>query len=101
MRRAYEEAALKIASGSGAVKDIETEGRAAICERTGRKLRKTLWGNVVGPASAVLATLNRFGWKAKEYDIWKDDKGNVWDLKVTCPKTILEEVREATDRWLQ
>jgi hypothetical protein len=101
MRRAYEVATLKIANGNGAIKPDCKDGQTAVCERTGRKLKKTMWANVVGPASAVLATLNRFGWKAKEYDVWKDDQDNVWDLKVTCPVTILGEVKEATNRWLQ
>ena len=86
MRRAYEEATLRIANGNGAVKTDCPNGQTAVCERTGRKLKKTMWANVVGPASAVLATLNRFGWKAKEYGVWKDDQDNVLGLQGNMPR---------------
>jgi hypothetical protein len=40
MRRAYEEATLRVANGKGAIKADGPKGDSAVCERTGRKLKK-------------------------------------------------------------
>ena len=59
-----------------------------------------IWKQGRGPASAVIATLHRIGWKATDYNAWVTDQGENLYLTEITPDVINTKVRQSVDRYL-
>ncbi len=72
---------------------------AAVHKATAKLARaNAVWGQVTGPASAVVATAARIGWQV-EGTTFVTDRGRVLDLLVDPPCVVRREVDEAVQRW--
>ena len=57
-------------------------------------------GNKVkGPASALLATLDRIGWTAISPTLLKDDEGDTYDLRLDPPIVVKQALDRSTRCW--
>lgn len=56
------------------------------------------WAAVSGPASAVVATCARLGWRSDDGRVFTDDVGNVLDAALDPPKAFANAARRSTIR---
>ena len=58
------------------------------------------WANVTGSITALLATLQRIGWKVIGAHLYKDHNGQFIDARSTPWRTLHDRLDEATNIWL-
>ena len=74
--------------------------RALLDARTKLLTFKTsVWQKVVGPASAIVASAARLGWRFLSAFELETDCGKTLSFLQDSPSYIAEEVREAVRRW--
>ena len=61
--------------------------------------KASLWSKVAGPASAVLASAWRMGWKFNCAFRVRDDRGELYDMRVDPPCRIIAAVVRSIRRW--
>ncbi len=59
----------------------------------------TSWNKVVGPATTVVACINRLGWKVHSARQFKTDSGRILDLAEDPPVVIANEAKLSVRRW--
>ena len=94
LRQCFREAKLAVELGKGACRNQEW-GEWHEAARIA-----PVWRNVMGPASGLIATLARIGWKAVDWNKWEDSEGKEWRLDQVCPVTIKKVIEADTEWWL-
>ena len=64
-----------------------------------RSAKASVWSNVNGPASALIATCSRIGWKSTDGRTFKDDLGTVHDVALDPPMSIAAAAQRSVRRW--
>ena len=63
-------------------------------------IRSQRWRTVLGPAGAVVSTLQRLEWSFLSWDVWATADGIVVKVTEVGPRTVQALVEEATTRLL-
>ena len=61
--------------------------------------KRSLWAGVTGPATALVATLDRIGWKWIDGDCVADDLRHAWCFGFDPPHAFVTAVRGSVRRW--
>ena len=64
-----------------------------------KRVKASAWGQVHGPAAALVATCNRIGWKSTNGRTFKDDLGTVHDVALDPPMSIAAAAQRSVRRW--
>ena len=59
----------------------------------------TSWNKIIGPATAVVACINRLGWELLSARQLRTDSGTVINLDVDPPVVIANEAKLSVRRW--
>ena len=62
-------------------------------------LAKRIWAGVKGPASALIASAARIGWRVLNSTMMITDEDKLLDMQLDPPKVIEQQVHEAVRRW--
>eukprot|EP00959_Pyramimonas_sp_CCMP1952_P159404 3333917-Pyramimonas_sp.AAC.1 len=65
------------------------------------KVRNQGWRTVLGPAGAVVLTLQRLEWQALSWDVWVNTDGVTIRIKEIGPRTVQALADETTRRLLR
>ena len=64
-----------------------------------RRTKTSAWNCVHGPASALVATCSRIGWKSEDGRTFKDDVGVAHDVALDPPQSIAAAAQRSVQRW--
>ena len=56
------------------------------------------WRNSRGPGHRMLLSLERIGWRALSFHLWRDDKNNIIDLMYTSPAMVASLLQSGVQR---
>ena len=63
------------------------------------KYSSSSWHTVAGPATALLATMQRISWKFVDQVTVEDDIGRHWNFLQHAPHTIVKATQDSVRRW--
>ena len=61
---------------------------------------KRPWGQVAGPAGAVVLNLKLLNWKVKSAFEWQTDEGDLLDIRLEAPSSMKKLIRKAIERHI-
>ena len=63
------------------------------------RAKVSAWSRVHGPASAMVATCSRIGWRSSDGCVFTDDVGTAHDIALDPPQSIADAAQRSVQRW--